>query len=73
MTDRAFAEDVVRRLRGAGFEALWAGGCVRDKLAVREENRICTLVWQRGLLGGTFEPLIRRAPLPTAPWYAEWK
>jgi poly(A) polymerase len=23
---------VVRRLRGAGFEALWAGGCVRDQL-----------------------------------------
>jgi poly(A) polymerase len=27
---RAFATDVVRRLRAAGFEALWAGGCVRD-------------------------------------------
>lgn len=25
-----FARDVVRRLRDAGFEALWAGGCVRD-------------------------------------------
>src|SRR5438067_4294064 len=32
MTDRAFATDVVRRLREAGFEALWAGGCVRDQL-----------------------------------------
>lgn len=32
MTDRQFAEDVVRRLRHAGYEALWAGGCVRDEL-----------------------------------------
>lgn len=29
---RLFAVDVVRRLREAGFEALWAGGCVRDRL-----------------------------------------
>jgi len=29
---RAFAEDVVRRLRDAGHEALFAGGCVRDLL-----------------------------------------
>jgi len=32
---RRFAADVVRKLRGAGFEALWAGGCVRDKLLGR--------------------------------------
>jgi poly(A) polymerase len=32
MTEREFAVDVVRRLQGAGFEALWAGGCVRDEL-----------------------------------------
>lgn len=36
MTDpkarRDFAEEVVQRLRGAGFQALWAGGCVRDLL-----------------------------------------
>jgi poly(A) polymerase len=32
MTEREFAVDVVRRLRAAGFEALWAGGCVRDEL-----------------------------------------
>jgi len=31
-TPRAFAFDVVKRLRDAGFEALWAGGCVRDDL-----------------------------------------
>jgi poly(A) polymerase len=30
--ERDFALDVVRRLRDAGHEALWAGGCVRDEL-----------------------------------------
>src|SRR3954464_10513146 len=29
---RDFAQDVVTRLRRAGFQALWAGGCVRDIL-----------------------------------------
>ena len=32
MTERDFAIDVVKRLRDAGFQALWAGGCVRDYL-----------------------------------------
>ena len=32
---REFAVDVVRRLRAAGHEALWAGGCVRDGLLDR--------------------------------------
>jgi poly(A) polymerase len=32
---RRFAVEVVRRLRGAGFEAYWAGGCVRDQLLGR--------------------------------------
>jgi poly(A) polymerase len=32
MTERDFATDVVRKLRAAGFQALWAGGCVRDQL-----------------------------------------
>ncbi|HXG12764.1 MAG TPA: CCA tRNA nucleotidyltransferase [Gemmataceae bacterium] len=32
MTEREFAIEVVRRLQGAGFQALWAGGCVRDEL-----------------------------------------
>jgi poly(A) polymerase len=31
-TDRQFAEEVVQRLRQAGFVAYWAGGCVRDLL-----------------------------------------
>jgi poly(A) polymerase len=30
-SERDFAIEVVRRLRGAGHEALWAGGCVRDE------------------------------------------
>src|SRR5207249_2596558 len=32
MTEREFAVSVVQRLQEAGFEALWAGGCVRDEL-----------------------------------------
>src|SRR4051794_16746044 len=36
MTEREFATDVVRRLRDAGHEALFAGGCVRDQLLGRE-------------------------------------
>jgi poly(A) polymerase len=31
-TEREFALSVVRTLRAAGHEALWAGGCVRDEL-----------------------------------------
>lgn len=27
-----FAHEIVVRLRGVGYEALWAGGCVRDRL-----------------------------------------
>ncbi|HVX10742.1 MAG TPA: CCA tRNA nucleotidyltransferase [Pirellulales bacterium] len=33
---REFALSVVRRLREAGFEAYWAGGCVRDALLGRQ-------------------------------------
>jgi poly(A) polymerase len=29
-SSRDFALEIVRRLQGAGFQALWAGGCVRD-------------------------------------------
>jgi poly(A) polymerase len=32
LTEREFAVQVVRRLREAGHQALWAGGCVRDEL-----------------------------------------
>ncbi|MFO0808421.1 MAG: CCA tRNA nucleotidyltransferase [Gemmataceae bacterium] len=38
MTEREFATDVVRRLRDAGHEALFAGGCVRDQLLGREPD-----------------------------------
>jgi len=34
--NRQFAADVVRRLKHAGFQALWAGGCVRDFLLGRQ-------------------------------------
>lgn len=33
---REFAVEVVRQLREAGFEAYWAGGCVRDRLLGRD-------------------------------------
>ncbi len=32
MSEREFAIDIVRRLQEAGFQGLWAGGCVRDEL-----------------------------------------
>jgi poly(A) polymerase len=32
VTEREFAIDVVKRLQEAGYQALWAGGCVRDEL-----------------------------------------
>jgi poly(A) polymerase len=32
MNERDFAVEIVSRLRKAGYEALWAGGCVRDEL-----------------------------------------
>src|SRR5262249_53717951 len=32
MTEREFAVKVVKSLRTAGYQALWAGGCVRDEL-----------------------------------------
>jgi poly(A) polymerase len=38
MTEREFATDVVRRLRAAGHQALWAGGCVRDMLLGRDPD-----------------------------------
>ena len=33
---RQFAIEVVERLRAAGYDALWAGGCVRDQLLGHE-------------------------------------
>ena len=37
-SERQFAIDVVRKLRDAGFQALWAGGCVRDQLLGMEPH-----------------------------------
>lgn len=36
ISQREFAEQVVRQLAEAGYTALWAGGCVRDLLIGRE-------------------------------------
>jgi poly(A) polymerase len=36
ISQREFAEQVVRQLADAGYTALWAGGCVRDLLVGRE-------------------------------------
>ncbi|MFH1371633.1 MAG: CCA tRNA nucleotidyltransferase [Planctomycetota bacterium] len=38
MTNRQAAIQIVKRLRGAGFEALLAGGCVRDMLLKRRPS-----------------------------------
>jgi poly(A) polymerase len=38
MTPREFAHHVVQRLRQKGYEALWAGGCVRDFLLALEPH-----------------------------------
>ena len=35
---RRFATDVVARLQAEGFQALWAGGCVRDLILGEEPN-----------------------------------
>jgi poly(A) polymerase len=32
LSERDYARQVVERLRNAGYQALWAGGCVRDEL-----------------------------------------
>jgi RHS repeat-associated protein len=44
---------------------------LRDRVSVREEDDVCTLVWQKGLEGGRFESGERTSPLPTAPWSDE--
>src|SRR5438132_1492062 len=38
MNERDFAVEVVSRLREAGHQALWAGGCVRDELLGQVPN-----------------------------------
>jgi tRNA nucleotidyltransferase/poly(A) polymerase len=36
MTPREFALNITRKLQTAGYQALWAGGCVRDQLLGRQ-------------------------------------
>ena len=36
MTPKEFATQIVQQLQQAGFQALWAGGCVRDQLLGRQ-------------------------------------
>ncbi|MBY0232475.1 MAG: CCA tRNA nucleotidyltransferase [Gemmataceae bacterium] len=47
MTEREFAVEVVQRLRDAGHEALFAGGCVRDELLGLEpkDHDVATSAW----------------------------
>lgn len=45
---------------------------IRDRVSVIEENNKCTLVWSKGILGGTFAPEVSKSELPTAPWYRDW-
>src|SRR5262249_50759983 len=35
-SQRELALDITRKLRDSGYQALWAGGCVRDQLLNRE-------------------------------------
>ncbi|WP_447971726.1 RHS repeat-associated core domain-containing protein [Nitrospira sp. M1] len=44
---------------------------IRDRVSVIEKDKICTLVWRKGLLGGAFDSK-REAALPTAAWYRDW-
>ena len=45
------------------------GDGIRDRISVVEDDGICTLVWQKGLFGGTFDEETRKWPLPTAEWH----
>ena len=40
MTNKQAAVQIVKRLRGAGFQALLAGGCVRDMLLRQTAKRL---------------------------------
>ena len=75
MTEREFATDVVQRLQQAGFQALWAGGCVRDELLglVPKDYDVATdatptqvqaLFRRTSAVGAAFS-LSRRAGLPS--------
>jgi len=74
---RRFAIEVVERLRRAGFEAYWAGGCVRDQLLGRlpkdydvatnaQPNQIRELFGRRRTLaiGAAFGVIVVMGPKP---------
>src|SRR5262245_57838663 len=46
-SERDFAVEVVRKLRDAGYEALFAGGCVRDELLGKQpkDYDVATSAW----------------------------
>jgi len=46
---------------------------IRDSVSVIEENKVCTLVWRKGLLGGAFASQQHKSALPTAAWYRQWR
>lgn len=46
---------------------------VRDYVSIIQEDAKCKLLWRKGLYGGTFEEPARKALLPTAAWYREWR
>jgi tRNA nucleotidyltransferase/poly(A) polymerase len=48
---RDAAGTIVRRLRDAGFEAVLAGGCVRDRLLGLEPSEVQRLI-ESGVLAG---------------------
>ncbi len=42
---------------------------IRDRVAVRESDSRCVLIWQRGRAGGGFDGLLQNSPLPTTAWH----
>jgi poly(A) polymerase len=81
MSERDFAVEVVKRLREAGHQAFWAGGCVRDELLglvpkdydvatdarPEEVRRLFPRTVAVGMSFGVVEVLGPRGQLSTAP------
>ena len=83
MTQRELALEVLTKLRAAGHDALWAGGCVRDQLLGREPKdydvatsarpeQVRELFGQRRTLDELTEDLILSAGDTTAKRSAFW-
>ena len=45
MTPRSFSVEVVEKLQNAGFDAFWAGGCVRDQILGIEPQDYVVILW----------------------------